>query len=188
MKLSPASVFKFIAVLLACASASASTEAPATAETVFLHGRILTLDSAGTVVQSVAVKDGRILATGSDAKIRRLAGPRTTVVDLQGRTVLPGFIDGHAHPSIAVRMIERYVDGRIATTPSVAVLLRKIEKRAAETPAGEWIIVAGSSSSQTRFAERRIPTRAELDSVSSTSPVMFLNGTHECVVNSAGLD
>ena len=188
MKLSLVSTLRFTAVLLACASASAGTEAQATAETVFLHGRILTLDSAGTVVQAVAVKDGRILVTGSDATIRKLAGPQTTVVDLQGRTVLPGFIDGHAHPSIVVRMIERYVDGRIATTPSVAVLLQKIATRAEATPAGEWIIVAGSSSSQTRFAERRIPTRAELDSVSSKSPVMFLNGTHECVVNSAGID
>ncbi len=175
-------------MLLACASASAGAEAPAAAESVFLHGRILTLDATGTMVQAVAVKDGRILATGSDATIRRLAGAQTTVIDLQGRTVLPGFIDGHVHPSFAVRMIERYLDGRIATTPSVAVLLRKIATRAAQTPAGEWIIVAGSSSSQTRFAERRIPTRAELDSVTSTSPVMFLNGSHESVVNSRGLD
>ena len=58
MKLSPASILKFTALLLAFASASATAEAPATAETVFLHGRILTLDSAGTVVQAVAVNDG----------------------------------------------------------------------------------------------------------------------------------
>ena len=188
MTLSPASLLRCTAVLLACASANAGAEAPAAAESVFLHGRILTLDATGTMVQAVAVKDGRILATGSDATIRRLAGAQTTVIDLQGRTVLPGFIDGHVHPSFAVRMIERYLDGRIATTPSVAVLLRKIATRAAQTPAGEWIIVAGSSSSQTRFAERRIPTRAELDSVTSTSPAMFLNGSHESVVNSRGLD
>jgi len=184
----PGSVLRFSAVLLACALSTARAEAPAAAETVFLHGRILTLDTAGTVVQAVAVKDGRILATGSDAQIRKLTGARTTVVDLQGRTVLPGFIDGHVHPSFAVRMIERYLDGRIATTPSVAVLLQKIAARAVQTPAGEWIIVAGSSSSQTRFAERRIPTRAELDSVAPKSPVMFLNGSHESVVNSRGLE
>jgi predicted amidohydrolase YtcJ len=187
MTLSPASLLRLTAVLLACASAAGGAEVPAAAETVFLHGRILTLDQAGTVVHAVAVKDGRILATGSDAKIRKLAGARTTVVDLRGRTVLPGFIDGHVHPSFAVRMIERYLDGRIATTPSVTVLLSKIATRAAQTPAGEWIFVAGSSSSQTRFAERRIPTRAELDSVAPQSPVMFLNGSHESVVNSTGL-
>jgi predicted amidohydrolase YtcJ len=175
------------AVLMACALSTARADAPAAAETVFLNGNVLTLDAAGTVVQAVAVKDGRILATGSDAQIRELAGPRTGVVDLRGRTVLPGFIDGHVHPSYAVRMIERYLDGRIATTPSVAVLLRKIAARSAEAPAGEWIIVAGSSSSQTRFAERRIPTRAELDAAAPRSPVMFLNGAHESVVNTQAL-
>jgi predicted amidohydrolase YtcJ len=187
MTQSPISRVRFAALLLACALSTARAEPPAAAGTIFLHGRIVTLDAAGTIVAAVAVKDGRILATGTDAKIRKLAGARTQVVDLQGRTVLPGFIDGHAHPSVAVRMIERYLDGRIATTPSVAVLLNKIATRAAGTPAGEWIIVAGSSSSQTRFAERRIPTRAELDSAAPKSPVMFLNGTHEAVVNSAGL-
>jgi len=178
---------QFSAVLLVCALSTARAEAAVVAETVFLHGKILTLDAAGTVVEAVAVKDGWIMATGSDTAIRKLAGARTEVVDLQGRTVLPGFVDGHAHPSFAVRMIERYLDGRIATTPSVAVLLRKIATRAAETPAGEWILVAGSSSSQTRFAERRIPTRAELDAAAPASPVMFLNGSHESVVNSTGL-
>jgi predicted amidohydrolase YtcJ len=84
-------------------------------------------------------------------------------------------------------MMERYLDGRFATTPSVAVLLEKIRARAATTAAGEWLIVAGSSSSQTRFAERRLPTRAELDAVAPSVPVMFLNGSHESVVNSAGV-
>lgn len=178
---------RFGAALLACALSTVHAETPAAAESVFLNGNVLTLDTSGAVVQAVAVRDGRILATGSDAQIRKLAGPHTKVVDLQGRTVLPGFIDGHVHPSYAVRMIERYLDGRIATTPSVSVLLRKIAARAAETPAGEWIIVAGSSSSQTRFAERRIPTRTELDSAAPRSPVMFLNGSHESVVNTLAL-
>ncbi len=188
MTRSPTFRLTFSAVLLLCALPTAAAQAPLAAETVFLHGKILTLDAAGTVVEAVAVADGRILATGSDAKIRKLAGPRTEVFDLQGRTVLPGFVDGHAHPSFAVRMIERYLDGRIASTPSVAVLLRKIATRAAQTPGGEWIIVAGSSSSQTRFAEQRIPTRAELDAAAPKSPVMFLNGSHEAVVNSMGLE
>ena len=187
MKRSSAYAATVAAMLLACALSTARAEAPSAAETVFLHGKVLTLDAAGTVVQALAVGDGRVLATGSDAQIRKLAGARTEIVDLHGRTVLPGFIDGHVHPSFAVRMMERYLDGRIATTPSVAVLLGKIATRAAQTPAGEWIIVAGSSSSQTRFAERRIPTRAELDTAAPRSPVMFLNGSHESVVNTRGL-
>lgn len=175
-----------LALLAACGTA-ASADPEARADAVFVNGHVITLDGRDRVVEAVAVRDGRILATGSDARIRRLAGPQTKLIDLHERTVLPGFVDGHVHTSFAVRMIERYLDGRFATTPSVAVLLDKIAARAAATPAGQWLIVAGSSSSQTRFAERRLPTRAELDTVAGDVPVMFLNGSHEAVVNSEGL-
>ena len=172
------------AVLFAGVTGAAAAEP---ADTLFINGRVLTLDERGTEVQAVAVRDGRIVATGSTRKLRKLEGPRTGVVDLQGRTVLPGFIDGHTHTALAVRMIERYLDGRFATTPSVAVLLEKIAARASTAPAGQWLIVAGSSSSQTRFAEKRLPTRAELDRAAPNVPVMFLNGSHEAVVNSLGV-
>ena len=176
-----------LAALLAITCAPSQAGPPVVADTAFLNGRVLTLDERDSVVRAVAVRDGRILATGSDAEVRALAGPATAVVDLQGRTVLPGFVDGHVHAALAVRMIEHYLDGRIATTPSVAALLEKIAMRAAAAPAGEWLIVAGSSSSQTRFAERRLPTRAELDTAAPRVPVMFLNGSHEAVVNGAGV-
>jgi hypothetical protein len=174
-----------LAGVLSAGPAGAATAEPA--DTIFVDGRVLTLDAEGTQVEAIAVRNGRIVATGSTRKLRKLAGPQTEVLDLQGRTVLPGFVDGHAHTALAVRMIERYLDGRIATTPSVAVLLEKIAARAMATPAGQWLIVAGSSSSQTRFAERRLPTRAELDRAAPDVPVMFLNGSHEAVVNSPGV-
>src|SRR5512141_430189 len=113
-------------LLAAFALTTARAEPQATPDKVFLHGKIVTLDAAGKVVQAVAVRNGKVLATGPDARIRKLVGATTEVVDLHGRTVLPGFVDGHAHPSFAVRMIEHYLDGRIATTPSVAVLLDKL--------------------------------------------------------------
>jgi len=173
--------------LLALPAVSSAAAVTAPADAVFVNGHVVTLDEAGTVVQAVAVRDGRIVATGGNQQIRRLAGPQTEVVDLRGRTVLPGFVDGHAHTALAARMIERYLDGRFATTPSVAALLQKIAARTPAVPAGEWLIVAGSSSSQTRFAERRLPTRAEIDAAAPDVPVMFLNGSHEAVVNSAGV-
>jgi hypothetical protein len=156
-------------------------------DSVLVNGKFVTLDEQGTVVQAVAVREGRIQRIGPSREIEALAAPDTKIVDLHGRTVLPGFIDGHAHPSLAVRMIDKYVDGRYATTPSIAVLLDKIGAAAAKTPPGQWVIVAGSSSSQTRFAESRLPTRAELDAASPERPVMFLNGSHEAVVNTAGV-
>jgi len=158
------------------------------ADVLFVNGNILTMDAAASAVQAVAVKDGRIIELGTDAEVQRLASPHTTVIDLQTKTALPGFIDGHAHPSITTRVIDKYLDGRFATTPSVAALLRKIALQDRQTPVGEWIIVAGSSSSQTRFAERRLPTRGELDMAAPKHPALFLNGMHEMVVNTAGLE
>jgi predicted amidohydrolase YtcJ len=171
-------------VLSAGVAGAATAES---ADTLFINGDVLTLDAEGTRVEAIAVRNGRILATGRTHDLRKLSGPQTAVVDLQGLTVLPGFIDGHVHTALAVRMMERYLDGRFATTPSVAVLLEKIAARASIAPAGQWLIVAGSSSSQTRFAERRLPTRAELDRAAPNVPVMFLNGSHEAAVNSLGV-
>ena len=175
------------AALLAAAPGTMAAPAAGPPDAVFVNGHVLTLDARGTEVQAVAVRAGRVAATGTTRSTRRLAGPHTEVIDLHGRTVLPGFVDGHAHTAMAARMVERYLDGRAATTPSVAVLLQKIAARASTAPAGEWLIVAGSSSSQTRFAERRLPTRAELDAAGAGLPVMFLNGAHEAVVNSPGV-
>lgn len=182
----------FLLAGLACAALAnlvAGPRAIATeaADIIYRNGKFVTLDGADTVAQAVAVRDGRIWRVGKDAEVSALATPQTTVVDLHGKTVLPGFVDGHAHPSLAVRMIEEYVDGRIATTPSVAAVLGKMTARAARVPAGQWIIVAGSSSSQTRYTEHRLPSRGEIDAAAPDHPVMFLNGAHEAVVNSAGL-
>jgi len=169
---------------LIAAPCAVAADAP---DVIYRDGRFVTLDATSSVAQAVAVKDGRIWRVGTDAEVRVLAAPQTTVVDLHGKTVLPGFVDGHVHPSVAVRMIEEYVDGRIATTPSVVAVLGKISARAAQVPAGKWVIVAGSSSSQTRYAERRLPSRGEIDGAAPNHPVMFLNGSHEAVVNTAGL-
>jgi hypothetical protein len=66
-------------------------------ETVLLHGRIITADAAGSVVQALAISDGKVSAVGSDADIAKLAGPNTRIIDLKGRTATPGLIDTHAH-------------------------------------------------------------------------------------------
>lgn len=183
----PHTVVTLITALVALVAQACHRPPAATPDVVYYNARIITVDRTNAVREAVAVRNGRILQVGTTAAIKRLAAPDTRMVDLGGKTVLPGFIDGHVHPSLAVRMIEKYVDGRINTTPSVAALLAKIAAQAAQTPANEWIIVAGSSSSQTRFTERRLPARAELDTAAPQQPVMFLNGSHEAVVNTAGV-
>src|SRR5688572_18879723 len=87
-----------LAVVATLASNSAVAQLPSSApDAIYHNARIITVNDRFDVVQALAVKDGRIQALGSDESIRRLAGPTTKVVDLRGRTVLPGFYDNHIH-------------------------------------------------------------------------------------------
>ncbi len=173
-----------IPMLLACLPARGATKAPP--DVVFLDGKIVTLDAKGTIASAVAVKDGRFVAVGSTKAIRALAGKGTKVVDLGGRTVVPGLIDAHCHPVTTV-FFTRSVDGRAPGVPSVARLLENVSAQAKVTQKGAWVVAVGASASQTKFAEKRLPTRAELDGAAPDNPVWFWNGTHAEVVNSRGL-
>lgn len=157
------------------------------ADVVFVNGRIATLDAADANATAVAVRGGRFLAVGSDDKILALAGSAARRVDLGGRTVVPGLIDAHAHPMETIYLKEDWVDARFPGTASVREALERIAARARTTPKGEWIFVACVSASQNKFAEKRIPTRAELDAAAPDNPVALANGTHMAVVNSAAL-
>jgi predicted amidohydrolase YtcJ len=162
----------------------AKTSPPA--DTVFVNGRIVTLDGRDTVAAAVAVRDGRFVAIGPDEGVRTLVGKRTRVVDLAGRTVIPGLLDVHCHPAVTM-LFDGGVDGRAPGVPSVAQFLRNLEARARVTPKGEWIVAVGASASQTKFEERRLPSRAEMDAAAPQNPVWFWNGTHAEVLNSRGL-
>ena len=85
-------------VLMAAGASAASAQV---ADTVLVNGKILTVDQQFSTRSAVAVREGRILAVGSDADIRKLAGPTTRTIDLQGRTVIPGLIDSHMHATRA---------------------------------------------------------------------------------------
>jgi len=86
--------------VLAGISLSAAAAVP-TAEVVYQHGRVYTVDHAGTVAQALAISGGKITYVGTDAGAKALLGKNTTVIDLGGRTVMPGLVDGHMHPVAA---------------------------------------------------------------------------------------
>jgi len=155
-------------------------------DVVFLDGKIATLDAKGSSASAVAVKDGRFVAVGSTKAIRKLAGKKTRVVSLGGKTVVPGLIDAHCHP-FPTMVFTSSVDARAPGVPSVAKALENLSARVRTTPKASWIFVVGASSSQTKFVEKRLPTRAELDRAAPDNPVWFWNGTHGEVLNSAGL-
>lgn len=150
---------------------------------IFLNGKILTLDSKETIASAVAVKNGRILAVGEDNQIRRIASG-AHAVDLKGKTMLPGFIDSHCHLGLSSRSFYYYVDGRCPPNKSVADMLDRIAQRVKETPKGEWIVVHCSMFGDLKLADKRYPTKRELDSVAPDHPVVLLSSMHTHIVNS----
>lgn len=154
------------------------------ADMILRRGTIHTLDAASRTAQAVAIRGGRFLAVGDDAAVMREAGADTHVIDLDGRTVVPGLIDTHLHMAFAAlnRPAVGLLDAR-----SVADVQRAIAARVARTPPGQWV-VASSGWHESLLAEGRLPTRHELDRVSPDHPVFIPRGGHVATVNGRALD
>ena len=127
------------------------------ADTLLLNGKIVVYDAAPA--QALAVRDGKIAAIGSTAEIRALAGASTRIVDLGGRTVIPGLIDSHIH---AIRAGLTYAtEVHWTGVRTLAAALDRIRAAAKTAPKGSWLIVAGGWTER-QFAEDRRPTQTEL--------------------------
>jgi predicted amidohydrolase YtcJ len=152
--------------LLAAAPAGA-----AEADLILHHGKVVTVDPKFSIHEALAVKDGRILRVGTDADVLQTRGPRTEVLDLGGKTVLPGLIDSHVHPGGAC-LTE--FDHPIPEMETIADVLNYIRSRARALAEGDWIEVRQVFI--TRLREQRYPTRAELDEAAPRNPVVFATG------------
>jgi predicted amidohydrolase YtcJ len=153
------------------------------ADLLLVNGKIVTLDAASQVVEALAVENGRIAATGSSEELRKLAGPSTKVIDLGGRTVIPGLIDSHIH---AIRAGFRYageVNWEGAT--SLAEALERLRAAAAHARPGAWLIVAGGWTPR-QFTESRRPTDAEIAAVASDHPFYIQLFYGYVLINAAG--
>jgi predicted amidohydrolase YtcJ len=150
------------------------------ADLILHNGKIVTVDSKFSVQQAVAVAGGKITAVGSNASVLKERGPSTKVIDLAGRTVLPGLIDSHVH-ALGAGLSE--FREPLPPLDSFAAIRSYIRARAAKTPKGAWIVVPRTF--PTRLKEMRMPTREVLD-VESDHPVMF-DASYTVVVNSAAL-
>ena len=151
------------------------------ADLILHNGRIVTVNAGFEIAEALAVKGDRLLAVGRNAEILRLKEPGTQVVDLQGKTVLPGLIDSHVH-STGAAMYE--FDHPIPDMETIADVLAYVRSRAAALPAGEWITL--SQVFITRLKEQRYPTRAELDRAAPDHPVIFRTGP-DAALNSLAL-
>ena len=149
-----------------------------TADTVLVNGKVLTVDSQFSTREAVAVREGKIVAVGSSSEVRKLAGPQTRVIDLQGRTVIPGLIDSHIHALRAGQTFATEVNWVGAT--SLAEALNRIHAASLAMKPGSWLIVAGGWSVG-QFKEKRRPTQADLVAAAPNNPV-YVQLDYEWVV------
>src|SRR6266851_7637219 len=152
-------------------------------DVILYNANILTIDEAQPRAQAVAIAGGRFLAVGSNDDVRHLSKPGTRELDIGGKTVVPGFIDAHTHPSYAGIRHLRWVDCDLR---SIADIQKTIRERAAKTPAGDWVI--GFKYDDTKTREGRKLTREDLDAAAPHHPVFIEHrGGHTAYVNTLAL-
>ena len=138
------------------------------------NGKVITVDGAFTIAQAIAIAGDRIVAVGPDAAVAAHTGPTTRIVDLNGKTVIPGIIDGHAHMD---REALRDVFPALGRVRSIRDIQDRIAELARGKAPGEWIVTMPIGDPPYYFdvpeslAERRWPTRQELDAAAPNNPV-----------------
>src|SRR3954462_12393155 len=148
------------------------------------HGQVTTLDASSSSVTALAITDGKVAATGSDADVLRLAGDRTKKIDLNNRRVIPGLNDSHLHVIRAGLFynLELRWDG----LPSVAQALEQLKVQADNTPPPQWVRVIGGWN-EFQFAEGRMPTLDEINKAAPNTPVFVLHLYDSALLNRAAL-
>ena len=149
---------------------------------ILYNANIITVDARNPRAQAVAIADGRLLAVGSNDEVRGLATGRTKKLDLEGRTVVPGFIDAHAHPASSGRDHLRMV---ACDSDSVDAIQAALRQRVDQTPPDQWVLGFLYDDGKTPHPL----TRAEMDAVSANRPVLVHHrGGHTVFVNSRALE
>jgi predicted amidohydrolase YtcJ len=161
--------------------------APEQADLIVLNANVITVDAQRPAAEAFAVRAGRFVSVDSNANIKLLAGPQTRVLDLGGNTVVPGFIDAHAHPRPIYEEDSPWynVEAGPATVKSMEELIAAIRRKAGKTPKG--MLITGSGYQETKLG--RHPTRRDLDGATTDHPVMITHSSgHLSVCNSAALE
>ena len=153
-----------------------------TADLILINGKIITVDAKDSIMQAIAISDGKIVAIGSNDEIRSRAGKNTRIIDLQGRTATPGLIDTHCH--FDASGILYTID--LSDVKSIAEAVELVRKKVSQLQPGEWVV--GQGWDEGKLAELRYITVADLDPVSPQNPVWLWHTTgHYGVANSKAL-
>jgi predicted amidohydrolase YtcJ len=176
-----------VALFLMLNFTPAMAQGCADADLLLTHGHIIMMNGSNTIADSMAVRDGKILAIGDGETLRGCATSHTTVLDLRGKTVLPGLIDVHTHAmEWAKSVLSGEIDAGYPTVHSIAEIRQAVAKRAAETPKGQWIV--GANWDDAKLAERRYISRNDLDEPAGEHPVFLKHVSgHLAVANSIAL-
>ena len=151
------------------AKAAGATSSPTL---ILLNGRFHTVDKSKPTATAVAIKDGKFLAVGDVEDVMRHRTPDSQVIDLNGRTVIPGLNDSHIH---LIRGGLNYnLELRWEGVPSVADALRMLKEQALRTPNPQWVRVVGGWT-EFQFAEKRMPTLEEINAAAPDTPVFVLH-------------
>ena len=150
---------------------------------LFFGGDIYTVDDAQPTAEAVAERDGIIVAVGSRAECRAALGSAAEEIDLRGATLMPSFIDTHLHPLMLI-YYDRNVNLRGVST--LAEVQERLRQTVAQRPVGEWIV--GLDFDEQELAERRLPTRHDLDAVCADRPVVLVkHDGHMVIANTAAM-
>lgn len=151
---------------------------------ILKNGRITTLDNNRREVSAIALAAGKVLATGSDSDIMKLAHGDTRIIDLGKRRVIPGLNDSHMH---LIRGGLYYnMELRWEGVPSIVLALEMLKRQAERTPAPQWVRVVGGWS-EFQFSERRMPTLTEINKAAPDTPVFVLNLYGSALLNQAAI-
>ena len=154
------------------------------ADLALVNGKVRTMNPSQPNAEAIAIRRDRIIKVGSNDEVKQFAGNITRIVDLQGKTVIPGFIDTHIHVADFGRFL-MWLDLR--GTESISDLQQYLRDRTEKTSVGKWIV--GRGWNQARFEEKRLPTLKDLDSVSPKIPVILYHESEKiCVVNSKAME
>ena len=178
-RLSAAVFGALLGTLSSCSGGDPQTASPP--EAIYLNGKILPVDQTFTTVQAVALANGRFTAVGTDTEVRALAGASTRIIDLGGRTMVPGFGDSHIHNAGGGPGVD------LSRARTIDDVLQAVAARV-ETTAPGGVVISNSDWHESQLAADRLPLRRELDTVAPETPVMLVRGGHEYILNSAALE
>ena len=160
------------------------------ADTIIFGGTIYTVDSANSIIESVAIKDGEILKTGDYSDLEKLINSETKKINLEGKTMIPGFIEGHGH-IMGVGYNEMNLD--LLQTSSYDEIIEKVIEKSKTTPKGEWIIGRGWHQDKWKDSPEMIikgfPTHNKLSNAVPNHPVYLRHASgHASLANSRAME